>query len=68
MQDLINTEVIAEMLQCSRKHVTDRVIKRPDFPAPTVAVSRKMRLWDRARVLEWAGQPSRSAISAGVAL
>jgi hypothetical protein len=66
MNDLIDTEAIAQLLQCTRKHVADRLVHRPDFPAPAVNVSRKLRRWEREAILAWARQPSRAAMSAGV--
>jgi len=59
MTDTIDTARIAELLGCSRKHVTDRLIKRPDFPAPKIAVSRKCRRWAEADVMAWASPSSR---------
>lgn len=54
MSERVNTAGIAELLGLDREYVTDRVVKRPDFPAPVLALSRKTRLWLRAEVQEWA--------------
>jgi len=51
---LIGTEEIAALLGCTRKNVTQRVIKAPDFPAPKINRSQKMRRWERAEVMAWA--------------
>ena len=64
MNDTIDTARIAELLGCSRKHVTDRLIKRPDFPAPKIAVSRKCRRWVEADVMAWASPGSRQSLPA----
>ena len=48
MADLIDTGQIADILGVTREHVTDKLTKRPDFPAPAVNVSRKLRRWDRS--------------------
>lgn len=53
MMDLIGTGDIADMLGLNREHVTSRVTKRPDFPAPALVLSRKTVRWDRAAVLAW---------------
>lgn len=53
MAERINTATIADMLGLEREYVTDRVVKRPDFPAPVLALSQKTRLWLRAEVQEW---------------
>jgi predicted DNA-binding transcriptional regulator AlpA len=65
MKDLLDTEQIAELLGLSRKHVTDRLTKAPNFPAPFLNISRKTRRWKRDAVMAWAraGQSSRAAMS-----
>ncbi len=63
----VDTKDIAELLGVTRAHVTDVLTKRPDFPAPRINRSQKMRRWDRWAVEAWAsgGTPqSREAISA----
>lgn len=59
MNDTIDTAGIAEILGCSRKHVTDRVTKRPDFPVPYIEVSRKNKRWLLAEVMAWASPAAR---------
>lgn len=54
--DLIGTGDIADMLGLGREHVTSRVTKRPDFPAPSLVLSRKTVRWDRAAVMRWIDQ------------
>lgn len=49
----IDTAGIAKMLGCSRQHVTNRLTKRPDFPAPIINVSQKTRFWSLADVQRW---------------
>jgi predicted DNA-binding transcriptional regulator AlpA len=51
--DLIGTAEIAQMLQLNREHVVSRVIKRPDFPAPALRLSRKTVRWSRAVIELW---------------
>ncbi len=69
MSTLIDTARIAEILGMSREHVTDRITKLPDFPAPALNRSQRMRRWVEADVLAWAGVPQskREAISEAVA-
>lgn len=51
--DLMCTEDIARMLGLSRVHVVSRITKRPDFPAPIVNLSQRLRRWSRAEVEAW---------------
>lgn len=56
----IDTAGIAAMLGLSREHVTDRLIKRPDFPRPVVNLSRRTRRWAERDVVAFAqGKPAR---------
>ena len=61
MNDTIDTERIADILGCTRKHVTDRLTKRPDFPAPVVDISRKTRRWREDDIRAWANPASRQS-------
>lgn len=54
MTETIDSAGIAQLLGVSRKHVTQRVVTRPDFPRPTIDVSQKTRRWAEADVREWA--------------
>lgn len=49
----VDTEGIAQILGCTRQHVTSRLTKRPDFPKPIINVSRKTRFWALADVQRW---------------
>lgn len=53
MSALLDTAQIAAMLGMTREYVTDRLTKRPDFPKPRVALSRKMKRWAECDVREW---------------
>ena len=68
MTDLIDTKEIAELLGVSRPHVTDVLVKKPDFPDPVINRGPRIRRWARAAVMAWAsGIPqSRDAMSAEV--
>jgi hypothetical protein len=48
---LLGTKEIADMLGVTQKHVTDRIVTRPDFPAPAVGSSQRTRKWLEADVL-----------------
>ena len=63
MNDLIDTADIAQMLGVSREHVTDRITKKPDFPAPRVKLSRRIVRWAAEDVRAWMGlgQPERES-------
>lgn len=52
-EDLIDTADIAEMVGLERGYVRDRITKRPDFPAPTLRLSRKTVRWSRQDVERW---------------
>ena len=53
--DLIDTKDIAAVLGVTRSHAVDRIIKRPDFPAPVINLSQRLKRWDRQTVLKWIG-------------
>lgn len=52
-QPTYTTEEIATLLGVSRKHVTDRVVSRPGFPAPVIRLSQRTRQWAQADVLAY---------------
>ena len=58
--DPIDTAGIAQLLGVCRRHVTERLTKQPDFPAPIINISQKTRRWSRSQVLEWAQRGSKS--------
>lgn len=49
----VDTAGIAELLGCTRQHVTSRVTKRMDFPKPYINVSRRIRYWRTSDVKAW---------------
>lgn len=49
----VSTADIAADLELSRAYVTDRLVKRPDFPAPKINVSQKTRRWLRSEYERW---------------
>lgn len=53
--DLIDTKTIAQMLGVTQAHCVGRIIKRPDFPAPTVNLSQRLRRWKKTDVMRWMG-------------
>lgn len=57
MDPVIDTAEIARMIGLSREHVTDRLIKRPDFPKPAINVSQRTRFWRRSDVLAYIQGP-----------
>lgn len=62
MSTTVDTKDIAEMLGVSRPYVTDRLVKQPDFPAPVINRSRRIRRWALEAIQAWANQ-SRAAMS-----
>lgn len=53
MSELIDTKDIAQMLGVSRAHCVNRIVKRPDFPTPAIAISRRLKRWSKADVVKW---------------
>lgn len=51
--DLVGTKEIARMLGITQAHCTGRIIKRPDFPKPTVELSQRLRKWRKEDVSRW---------------
>jgi predicted DNA-binding transcriptional regulator AlpA len=60
MSETIDTAKIAEMLGYTRKYVTEKIVTRPDFPKPRIAVSRQCRRWAAEDVLAWASPKERA--------
>ncbi len=56
MSDYLGTAEIAQALGLQREYVTDRLVKRPDFPPPAIRLSRKTVRWERAKVEAWISQ------------
>lgn len=50
---LLTLDDITELVQLSRQYVRDRLVKRPDFPRPTFALSQKCKRWKREDVVGW---------------
>lgn len=50
---LLTTTDIAELLGVCRQHVTNRVTKRPDFPAPVVNLSQRTKRWSADEVAKY---------------
>jgi predicted DNA-binding transcriptional regulator AlpA len=50
---LLTTTDIAELLKVGHRHVRETLVKRPDFPRPSINLSQKMRRWDQAKVQAW---------------
>ena len=53
MSDLLTLDDISSHLSISRIYARDTLVKRPDFPRPTVFLSQKSRLWSRDSFAEW---------------
>jgi hypothetical protein len=64
--NLVDTAQIAAMAKVTRKQVTNRWTKRPDFPEPVQNATQKTRRWNINDVREWLRQPRRAAISSSV--
>lgn len=53
MSDYIDTKGIADRMGLERKYVTDKVVKRADFPRPAFALSQKAVRWHTADFEDW---------------
>lgn len=58
MTQWIDSKQAAKLLDVTRAHFTDRLSKRPDFPAPVINFSQRSRKWRLSDVLAWAGHSS----------
>jgi hypothetical protein len=67
MSALIDTGDIAEILGVRRDYVTDKLTKRPDFPAPAVNLSRRLRRWKLPDVMRWIEETGKSGPKNGAA-
>lgn len=54
----IDTADIAKMLDCTRNHVTDRIVKQADFPAPVINLSSRLRRWKLTDVVKFITKPN----------
>lgn len=53
MSDLIGTKEIASLFDLTREYVTDKVVRRADFPKPKLKLNRKTRKWSAEEVEAW---------------
>lgn len=67
MNQLIDITEIAEILKVRREYVRDRVVRRPDFPAPAITLSQRVRRWRREDVEAWAMRDNEVERRPGVA-
>jgi predicted DNA-binding transcriptional regulator AlpA len=51
---LLTVDEIANLIGLSRRHVTDKITKRPDFPRPVINVSSHTKRWALTDVKRWA--------------
>lgn len=66
MSTLIDTAYIAQALGFERTYVTDRVVKREDFPAPALALTQKAVKWRLEDFEAWCrAQATRAAKRSG---
>jgi predicted DNA-binding transcriptional regulator AlpA len=61
VKDLISITQIAEILNMSQAYVRDRVVRRPDFPRPSLVLSQKTKRWARDDVEAWVRAQVRAA-------
>lgn len=47
---------IAQLLGVGRRHVVNKLSKRPDFPVPVLRVSRRTVWWEESDILAWASK------------
>lgn len=54
----IDSAQAAAALGVTRQHFTDRLCKKPGFPAPVINFSQRSRRWRLQDVLAWAKTPA----------
>lgn len=47
---------VAEFLGVTPKHTREAITKKPDFPAPIINTSRRIRFWSADEVKRWAAE------------
>lgn len=52
-EELLTIDDIAALYKCSRVYARDKLVKRPGFPRPSLALSQKMKRWMRGDVEAW---------------
>jgi hypothetical protein len=53
MTELISVEDISAALNVTHNYARDKVVKRPDFPRPSLSLSQKCRRWQRDDFEDW---------------
>lgn len=61
MAEYITRAEIAEDLGLAQRYVTARLVKRPDFPKPAMALTRKTVLYKRADYMAWKSKSGKRA-------
>jgi predicted DNA-binding transcriptional regulator AlpA len=61
MTDYITTADMAQALGLPRPFVTDRLVKRADFPKPALRLSQKTVLWLRSDFEKWKAAQARTS-------
>ena len=56
MTERWGTKQIAAFLGIKPRTVAEKTVKRPGFPRPKINASQRVRYWDAAEVMRWAGQ------------
>ena len=54
--ELIDLHDIAAMMGITHDYLRDRIIKRKDFPKPTIRLSQKVKRWNRQDIILWLEQ------------
>jgi predicted DNA-binding transcriptional regulator AlpA len=50
---LLTVDEISQMVKLSRNYTRDKLVKRGDFPRPSLSLSQKTRRWDYNAVVQW---------------
>jgi predicted DNA-binding transcriptional regulator AlpA len=50
---LLTVDEISQMVKLSRNYTRDKLVKRGDFPRPSLSLSQKTRRWDASAVVSW---------------
>lgn len=51
--EILTIDDIAALYKVKRSYARDKVVKRPDFPRPSISLSQKVTRWSREDVEQW---------------
>lgn len=64
---ILDADGLAQWLGCTRKHLSQSLLMRPDFPPPFLYASRRIRWWRSSDVQTWCKDKGSVEIAAPLA-